>query len=255
MQEGNAAACGWPALGWTVHDVAPDLALRVERAAPALSPGLGREVERLWQAAQRRAEGALFNGRVFSADAIAPDLLRGHWTEFRRLVAQMDRPDLFADLRLRSVAINGVTQGPDGIVWGRRPARAIYQPGLWQSAPAGSIDPGAAGPDGTIDIARQVQTELAEELGIAAGEAEIGPPLALVEHAGSHVCDLGVPVRVALGEAEIRRRHRAAPDKEYPALRIVPPAAIAAFVRAERAAMAPQALVFLARLGLLKSPS
>jgi hypothetical protein len=51
----------------------------------------------------------------------------------------MDRPDLFAELGLRPLAVNGIVHGPDGVVFGRRPpARSISrvsgncpQPAAW----------------------------------------------------------------------------------------------------------------------------
>ena len=103
--------------GWQVHDIAPGVRLRIVRAMPDLSAALNTEIDRLWATAQVRMGGKLFNGRVFSADVIAADRLVGHWTEFRRIVAQMDCPDLFAELGLRPLAVNGIVHGPDGVVF------------------------------------------------------------------------------------------------------------------------------------------
>jgi hypothetical protein len=75
--------------GWQVHDIAAGVRLRIVRAMPDLSAALDIEIDRLWTAAQARMGGKLFNGRVFSADVIAADQFAGHWTEFRRIVAQM----------------------------------------------------------------------------------------------------------------------------------------------------------------------
>jgi len=80
--------------GFVVHEVAADVAVRVVRQMPDLPRALDQEVERLWQAACERAAtdgaGRLFNGRVFSVDRFAADLITGHLTEFRRIVAQME---------------------------------------------------------------------------------------------------------------------------------------------------------------------
>src|ERR1700733_13030434 len=95
--------------GFVVHEVDPTVQVRVVRPMPALDATLDATVEQLWRAAaQRVAEGGagtLFNGRVFSADRITPTEITGHVTEFRRIVAQMEHPDLFAALGLRPLAV------------------------------------------------------------------------------------------------------------------------------------------------------
>jgi hypothetical protein len=245
----------WPAPGWSVHEVAPTLCLRVTRGMPRLSAGLEAEIDRRWTIAQTRTGGRLFNGRVFSADTMTPELVSGHWTEYRRIVAQMDQVALHRELDLRPMAVGGVLRGPDGVVFGQRPARAVYQAGMWQLPPAGSIDTGAENPDGTIDFARQILTELAEELGMPARMARIVRPLCIVEHAGSHVCDLGVEIETRLTAGEIAACHAHAPDAEYGELRMVPVAELKDFVTAAGERLTPQARVFLARMGLLASES
>jgi hypothetical protein len=241
-----------PALppGWRVHDIAPGMRFRLVRDLPVLPAPLERQIDRLWAAAQDRMRGRLFNGFVFSADAIGPDLVTGHWTEFRRIVAQMDRPALFADLGLRPLAVNGIVHGPDGVVFGRRPMGAVYQPGQWQLPPAGSVDDRAARADGEIDPLAACLTELEEELGIAPAAVCPGPFLAIVEHAGSHVLDLGIPLRTALTAAGIRAAHAGA-DAEYARLEVVPIADLPTFLAGVAPHLTPQAPVFLSRMGLL----
>lgn len=61
----------------------------------------------------------------------------------------MARHDLFAVLGQRSLAVGGVLRGPDGVVFGRRPDRAIYQAGEWQLPPP--PEPWMAAPSGRRD--------------------------------------------------------------------------------------------------------
>ncbi len=237
--------------GWTVHAVTQGLALRITRDMPALTPALEAEVSALWAAAQARMGGRLFNGRVFSADAITPDLVTGHWTEFRRIVAQMDRPALHAALGVRPLAKGGLILGPDGIVFGRRPVGAVYQGGQWQLPPAGSIDPGAARAEGRVDALHQVLTELHEELGLPA--AAVGDPrfLCIVEHPGSHVLDLGILLRTGLDAAAIHAAHARGGNGEYDPLRIVPLAGLPEFLARAGDALTGQTRFFLAEAGLV----
>jgi len=208
---------------------------------------LDAEVEHLWAAAQRRLSGRLFNGRVFSADVITPRLVCGHWTEFRRIVAQIHRHDLFPLLGLRSLAVGGTVMCPEGVVFGRRPADAVYQAGEWQLPPAGSVDASAAGPEGSVDVRRQFYSELREELGLdrdAVGEPRL---LCLVEHPGSRVLDLGVAVRTILSGEEIRAAHATGGNGEYGALEVVPVAELPAFLDRAGGALNGQARELLRR--------
>lgn len=236
---------------WVVHEVDPALEIRADRTLPALAPDLDAEVERLWQAACTRLSGALFNGLVFSADVITPPRLSGHFTEFRRIVAQTSRPDLFDALRLRPLAVNGIIRLTDGVLIGRRSPRTAYQAGMWQLPPAGSVDPGAANATGAIDFVAQLLRELREEVGIAAESVTVGPPLCIVEHPGSHVLDLGVPIEAALDGESALSLHACGGNGEYDPMRAVPFSGLAAFLAGLGGNLVPPARIFLDRLGLL----
>src|SRR3954451_20520149 len=148
---------------FTVHELPDEFRVRVTRAMPALSDDLDSAVEALYRAAAERVAaggaGRLFNGQVFSIDAVTPSEIVGHMTEFRRIVAQMEAPALFPHLGIRSVSVCGVLRCADGVVVGRRPRAAVYQPDMWQLPPAGSVDATALRPDGSIDLAGQLLTE------------------------------------------------------------------------------------------------
>jgi hypothetical protein len=235
---------------WRIHEVAAGVALRITREMPALPPALEQEVALLWQAAQHRADGRLFNGRVFSADTITPARIDGHWTEFRRIVAQMRRPALFDALGVRPLAVGGVIMGEGFVVFGRRPQDAVYQAGEWQLPPAGSIDPGAAA-GVAVDPLRQLHAELAEELGMPPESVAAPRALAIVEHPGSHVCDLGIALRTDWPAAAIHAAHAARGNGEYAALETVALPALPDFLARHEGTVTRQAVVFLARAGLI----
>lgn len=242
-------------VGFMLHDITPDVTARVTHVMPALSPDLDAKVEALWQAAIHRVEqggaGRLFNGQVFSADTITPHAITGHMTEFRRIVAQMDDPALGPVLNLRPLAVCGVVQCAGGIVIGRRPGAAVYQPGLWQLPPAGSVDHHALGADGSIDLVGQILTELTEELGLAPDQVSNPRPLCAVEHPGSRVTDLGISLTSALSAEAVRAAHRSRANTEYDPLLVVGLDALPAFIEQLGDSLVPPARAFLFRAGLL----
>ena len=207
--------------GWLVHEIAPGMRVVSTRAMRPLSPALETEVARIWQAAVS-AQPKLFNGHIFTADVITPELISGHWTEFRRSLAQIERPELYDDLRVRSLAVNGVIRCDEGVLIARRSRRAVYQAGQWQLPPAGSVERRAERADGTVDIERQLLEELEEELGLPATNIVATIPLCLVEHPGSHVTDLGMVMRTTVDAATLLRAHAASGNTEYEDVSVLP---------------------------------
>ena len=240
---------------FTVHPVRPNVEVRITREMPPIHAALDARISAIWAKAAARVEaggaGRLFNGQVFSIDTITPDLIAGHMTEYRRLVAQMEEHTLFAELGLRSLAATGVLLCSGGVLIGRRPAAAIYQPGMWQLCPAGSVDSGARQADGTMDYRAQLLTEIREELGLEAAGISGVTPLCVVEHAGSHVCDFGMKVHTSLAPEAIREAHRIRGNGEYDPLRIVPVPELPVFIDWAGATLVPPAPIFLTYAGLL----
>lgn len=234
---------------WRMHAVAVDVAVRVVRPMPPLPAALERTIDTIWEGEQQRLAGTLFNGQVFSADLITPHLVCGHWTEFRRIVAQMRDPSLHPGLGIRPLAVGGVIICPDGVLFGRRPARSVYQAGEWQLPPAGSVDANAGRPEGRVDIAAMVLQELAEELGLDATDVSPPIPVAIVEHPGTHVLDLGMAMHTPLSATAIAAAHQARGNGEYDPLVVVAQSDLPAFLA--NGAVNGQAPLFLRTLGLV----
>ena len=222
----------------------PGITARITRGMPPLDPALDAAVERHWQAACLCHD--LFNGQVFCADRIGPDVIEGHWTEYRREVAQFADPVLAAVLGLRCLAVCGAVCCRDGVVLGRRDPGAIYQPGEWQLPPAGSVDRGAERGD-TADLQAALLSELQEELGIGAESVQAMRPLCLVMHP-SGVLDLGLQVTTRLSGADVLAAHRAHGNQEYAALAVVPPGDTTTSVAARHGTLVPTAHELLRRI-------
>ena len=212
---------------------------------PALSPALEAEVERHWQAACR--ERTLFNGHGVLRRA---DLAGADRRAIGRSIAARWRR--CATMRCAKPCGSaawpcaGCCAAADGVVVGRRQAEAIYEAGLWQLPPAGSVDSGAAEPGGA-SWRRALLAELAEELGLPADEREPDgaalPGAASERRARSWDPD---------GHGAGRRRGGGGAsgggNREYDRLLIAPDDAVQARVAAEGGRLVTSAHAFLARL-------
>ena len=208
---------------WPVTLLEAGFAVRAVRPIEALPADQEARVASIW-AEERARHPHLFNGRVFSADRIAPDRIDGHWTEYRRVLAQLRAPDLFAARPIRPLAVNGLLRCAGGLVLGRRAPGAVYLPGCWQSPPAGSVEQRATGPaDEAIDLAAQVLAECQEELGTAPDTVRMLQPVAAIAHPVSHVIDIGILLRTDLGFAQIEAGWAAHGNREYDRLALMAP--------------------------------
>jgi len=215
-----------------VKTISAGFTVKIEGDYPALTPATEREVERIWQAEQKRRGKAMFNGRILSALTVKEEGICGCVAEYRHLIAQRVRPELFDELRIRPVAVSGLFECVDGIVFGRRSGTTTQDAGLWELVPSGGIDTSkTSGPE--VDYLSQVLTELTEETGIKADSISSTIPFCLVEDTSSRVVDIGIAIKSSLSAVAILTIHQGAATKEYRELRIVPHAEVSGFINDE----------------------
>ncbi len=231
-----------PEAGWHGTALRADVALVAEGVMAELPPDLEPAVASVWAVERARRPG-LFNGRVFCADRIAPDRIAGHWTEYRRVLAQMRQPDLFDRLRIRALAVNGLIECADGLILGRRQAGAVYLPGYWQAPPAGNVE--ARNGSAATDLTSQLLAELDEELGLQPAEVEDIRAVVAIEHADTHVVDVGFLLRTGLSFAAIEARRTLAGNDEYDALRVVAPDDVARTLAGTEPMLLPSARILM----------
>jgi len=220
--------------------LAPAITVRSVRAMPPLSPEVEADVDAIWEGA-RSTNPKLFNGRVFTADTVDADRIEGHWTEFRRVFAQMRAPHLFGALALRPLAVVGVLQTPDGVVVGQRSLDAIYQAGRWQTCPAGSVESREG--EELVDLEAQVLAEAEEELGIEAAMIKVGRTLVAVEHPGTHIIDVAIALGTDLRLPDILTFWQNCANREYVTLEVLPPDGVQAALQDGR--LTEQTRIFL----------
>ena len=205
---------------WPIISLQPDVHVLADRPLPALTDAQEAAVSRIWADALK-SYPALYNGRVFCADDITPSHIHGHWSEYRRVLAQMKQPGIYGDTVLKPLAVVGLMFAQDGVVIGRRAETSIYLPGYWQGAPAGNVESRAQ--ENIVNLATQLLAECEEELGLTPAECRVGPCLLACEHPSTHIVDIGMRIDVALSFSDLQTRCREQGNAEYGALHLIRP--------------------------------
>jgi hypothetical protein len=194
-----------------------------------LPDSIERQVEELWQKEQKRRGLSVFNGRLLSAIESSSQRIVGRVVEYRLLIAQRARPELYEVLQVRPVAVSGLLECPDGIVFGRRAVTVTQDAGLWELVPSGGLD-ATKFVAGEINYCAQILGELQEEVGIGSESVSSVSPFCLIEDLESHVLDIGIAMMSPLTAAALVRHQRSAGSGEYEELRVVQRADLAEFM-------------------------
>jgi hypothetical protein len=195
-----------------------------------LSPSMESEIERLWKAAQQDRAAPLINGRIFSATSVSPERILGRISEYRHYIAQRARPELFNVLKLRPVAVSGLLQCPEGLVFGRRAFDVTQYKGWWELVPSGGIDAAALPAEGNCDYIAEILKELHEEIGVDPDLLSTVTPFCLIDDLDTHVLDIGIAMSSSKPFAELLGMHRDAGSKEYNDLCCTPIAKLNDFI-------------------------
>ncbi|MBM3950862.1 MAG: NUDIX hydrolase [Rhodospirillales bacterium] len=230
----------------TVHALSPNVEVIAGSEAPALPPALEAEVTAIWNAERARRYG-LVDGLIFSVERFSAARIEGRYVPYRRLVAQRADPTLFADLRVRPLAVSGVLTCKGGIVFGRRAADVADDPGRWELVPSGGVSPDSAGPGRRVDLGRQICAELAEEVGLKSADVSSLKVICAVEDDETRVIDVGIAIMSPLISAEILARHGRNVSREYSELAVVSRRNLTEFVTAR--AVIPVSRALLEQVG------
>ena len=195
-----------------LHRLSPDFRL-IEVPGPAPLPAdLEAAVEAAWRTAVAESGGRLFNGVLFSLLEHDAQEGRVERSEYRRHVAARSDPALAERLGLRPVGVTGLTACRDGVVLGRRAAR-LQLGGLWEPAPAGTLD--------RLDGRALVLDELGEELGVAP-EAVLRAELRWLYEDRGGGFDLLYAIELDVDGDALRAAWRAGGTDEYADVAVTP---------------------------------
>jgi hypothetical protein len=231
-----------------IYDFQPTSTVTLVRGKVALPATIESEVERLWRVEQQRRRNPLFNGNIFSAVEISPQQIHGRIAEYRHLIAQNERPELFDVLQVRPVAVSGLLECAGGIVFGARAVTTTQDTGLWELVPSGGLETSKITLGDDVDFRAQILAELHEELGIDADLVSSVCPFCLVENLDTHVLDIGIAMKSPLSADGVLQMHRAAATNEYDELRVVPRNEVEGFIQGVSMQLVDVSAVLIQRL-------
>ncbi len=133
------------------------------------------EADRIWEEKCRRNPN-LFNGKIFRFISLDEGLegLEGLTGEF------VGYKDYLCGSGIKPVSVTGVIHTEDAVLIGQRSDEVSVCPGLLETPPSGTIDPGAV-MDSQIDLIRQIRKELFEETSLKEEDILSISPFALIE--------------------------------------------------------------------------
>jgi len=234
------------------HDLSPNFTIRVQGDAESLDDSIGPKVEALWLEQSQDGDACLVNRRIFSLVDWSPSVLNGHFTEYKRYVAQSLHPMLYEFLRIRPLAVTGCLNCKDGIVFGLRGPDVWQYPNTWELVPSGSIDCTAQVTKELINPVFQILKELSEEVGISIPTESVTTNCFLIEDQRSRVVDLVFSLNSDLSAEQVCDAHAAKASDEYVRLEIVPVNSLPAVIAGNRLTIADASVVILQRLHLLE---
>ncbi len=203
----------WPRSGKITVD--PDCA--------EIAPEVSVRVDALWEDEKRRWPG-LHNGLLYSVTALTDGKLVVRPEEYKNFIAQQRDPTLARILTVQPLAVSGVVECREGIVFGRRSQSNTTDRGAWELVPSGTVD------NDPPDPVAQVLQELSEEIGLDGRAVVEVQPFSIIEDRDSGVVDIGCDIQVSVTESALYEAHKNTASQEYDVIRVVPVPDLNAFV-------------------------
>lgn len=223
----------WPITGL-------DLDYRVDKGnaeLPGLTAAMESRVSELWDCANDRRGGALFNGRLLSISAMneppGAGTVWGRFTEYRRFMAQLEDPSLYGELQVNPLAVTGLIDCADGILIGKR-GEVTEDAEYWEVLPSGGVSESCVSDSGEVDMACQLRREFEEEVGKGLPAFVNVAPAFWMFQESTHVVDIVLRATVKSTLAEVLQRFKANENREYEAVDAISLLSVADKLKNER---------------------
>jgi len=199
-----------------------------------------RLVDNLWNDEEAERTSHLHNGQILNVVSVEPNKLVGEFIEYKYYIAQLRDPNFEEVLKIKTLAISGITTIADKILVGQRSSHVTAYKNYYELVPSGGIDPGSQ-VGNRINIARQFEIELWEETGISVTEIKSIRPKALIYDKENKTYEICAEINV---NYTILKEPLAA-SEEYPKLQWISKRDIQDFVSKHESEFVPFSLYLL----------
>ena len=208
------------------------------------------EIDRIWEHTTKKRNNQLFNGKILSVIQKHPDQITATSVQYKYFLAQLSLPELFNDLQIKPLAVSGLLDCTDGIVWGRRNKTMTQDREKWELVPSGGINieniDEPISKTINIDYRTQIYSELQEEIGIKKSLVLDINTFCLVQDNNSHVLDIGIHIKTALNSNEIIKNYMQNGNREYTDINIIPQNSILDFIEKNKTHISATSLQIMA---------
>ena len=174
--------------GMIITTVINEFQVRLTDKEIRTSPEIYQLIDDVWTDACKY-QRHLFDGASLCCTAINAQEIVCAIVPYRFLFAQNRDQRVRTELNLVSLAVSGVLQVQEHLIYGRRSANVTDYPQALELVPSGSVD--SANCEGThVNYKQQLLTELKEEIGYYLQETSLVSPFLLVIDEQNAVCDI-----------------------------------------------------------------
>lgn len=232
----------------------PDRFLVLAEPPPKLPASLENEVEEIWRSEKVKRGANLFNGGLFSVQQVSGTTVSGRFVEYRRFLAQLRRPDFFAELQIRPLAVTGLLQNSEGIFFGHRNSGMAQQANCWELIPAGGMDASTLTENDEVQPAEQILHELKEEVGLDRSTVARPRLVAFCEEPEHRVFDLVLELETELDSSAVKSAHSGLVNPEHIDIVCVPWNDLETFLEDDQRAVAAGNRELMSHLAPHKRP-
>lgn len=192
-------------------------------------------VEKIWQNEQKKRR--LFDGELLNAHSYDQNRLEGAFIPYKLFIAQLAEPSLKSTLKIVPVSVSGLTLLGKNVIIGKRSSNVTQFPGFYELAPSGGVGRDFI-QENRIDIRKQFQQELEEEIGIPAKKVKGFKLFALVHDHQLDLIDICAEIKVKPSALQTISR-------EYSQIMTIPCEELPAFLEQNKEQFVPLSLLLL----------